>query len=113
MILIDKDRMQLMQTGAGQYALTGATVKAKKPSWKTRRNPAWDETNDNTLPNSNSNNSATPTTKGDKHTWLNILRYHYFIRIFFKRSTLNFILPFKWPYFFYGTNRHLRLLVVQ
>ncbi len=42
---IDKDRMQLMQTGAGQYALTGATVKAKKPSWKTRRNPAWDETN--------------------------------------------------------------------
>ena len=42
---IDKDRMQLMQTGRGQYALSGATVKAKKPSWKTRRNPAWDETN--------------------------------------------------------------------
>ena len=40
---MDRERMRMMQTGAGQYALSTATVKAKKTSWKLRGNPAWDE----------------------------------------------------------------------
>ena len=42
---MDRERMQMMQTGIGQYALSTATIKAKKPSWKVRPNPAWDEYN--------------------------------------------------------------------
>ena len=40
---MDRERMQMMQTGTGQYALSTATVKARKPSWKLRGNPSWDE----------------------------------------------------------------------
>ena len=42
---MDRERMQMMQTGQGQYALSTATIKAKKVSWKVRHNPAWDEYN--------------------------------------------------------------------
>ncbi len=42
---MDNERMKMLQTGVGQYALSTATIKARKPSWKVRRNPAWDEYN--------------------------------------------------------------------
>jgi hypothetical protein len=42
---MDQQRVQMMKTGNGEYALVGAVVKAKKTSWKMKRNPAWDETN--------------------------------------------------------------------
>lgn len=42
---VDQQRMRLMQTGKAQYTLSAPLVKARKPRWNERRNPAWDEYN--------------------------------------------------------------------